>query len=75
MDTFKYLAGYPQDVLARVRVLVGEGRLGPWLLERYREPHAVRNDGQLYDYVQALKERHMRKAVPLGKVVFEPGCR
>jgi UTP pyrophosphatase len=71
MDTFKYLAGYPQDVLARVRVLIGEDRLGPWLLERYREPHAVRNDGQLYDYVQALKERHMRKAVPLGKVVFD----
>jgi predicted metal-dependent hydrolase len=71
MDTFKYLAGYPQDVLARVRVLVSEGRLGPWLRERYREPHAVRNDGQLYDYVQALKERHMRKSVPLGKVVYD----
>ena len=41
------------------------------LAEKYREPHAVRNDGQLYDYVQSLKERHMRKAVPLGKVVYD----
>jgi len=31
----------------------------------------VRNDGQLYAYVQALKDRHMRKAAPLGKVIYD----
>jgi hypothetical protein len=31
----------------------------------------VRNDGQLYDYVQALKDRHLRKSVPLGKVLYD----
>lgn len=31
----------------------------------------MRNDGQLYDYVQSLKERHMRKSVPLGKVAYD----
>ncbi len=71
MQALKYLAGYPQDVLARVQALIAGGGLGTRLAERYREPHAVRNDGQLYDYVQSLKERHMRKSVPLGKVLYD----
>lgn len=71
MDSLKYLAGYPQHVQARVHELLAEGRLGTLLADKYAEPHAVRNDGQLYDYVQALKERHMRKAVPLGKVLYD----
>src|SRR5204863_2147665 len=29
------------------------------------------NDGQLHDYVQALKDRHLRKSVPLGKVIYD----
>jgi predicted metal-dependent hydrolase len=71
MQPLKYLAGYPEHVHARVHELIAQGRLGALLQERYREAHAVRNDGQLYDYVQALKERHMRKAVPLGKVIYD----
>lgn len=71
MQPLKYLAGYPPHVQARVRELLAEGRLGTLLADSYAEPHAVRNDGQLYAYVQALKERHMRKAVPLGKVLYD----
>lgn len=71
MDALKYLAGYPEPLRARVRELVATGRLGPMLAEKYAERHAVRNDGQLYDYVQGLKDRHLRKAVPLGKVVYD----
>ena len=48
----------------------GAGRLGAWLAELPRAAR-VRNDGQLYDYVQALKDRHLRKSVPLGKVVYD----
>lgn len=71
MQPLKYLAGYPPHVQARVRELLAEGRLGTLLADKYTEPHGVRNDGQLYAYVQALKERHMRKAVPLGKVLYD----
>ena len=71
MQPLKYLAGYPPHVQARVRELLAEDRLGTLLADRYDQPHAIRNDGQLYDYVQALKERHMRKAVPLGKVLYD----
>jgi predicted metal-dependent hydrolase len=71
MQPLKYLTGYPPHVQARVHELLAEGRLGTLLADKYAAPHAVRNDGQLYDYVQALKERHMRKAVPLGKVLYD----
>ncbi len=71
MEPLKYLAGYPPHVQARVREMLAQGRLGTMLLDKYGQSHTVRNDSQLYDYVQALKERHMRKSVPLGKVVFD----
>ena len=71
MDDLKYLAGYPQHVQARVRELIAQDRLGSVLAEKYGQDHAVRNDSQLHEYVQALKDRHLRKSVPLGKVVYD----
>ncbi len=71
MQPLKYLAGYPSHLQDKVRALIEQGRLGTMLADRYPQAHAVRNDGQLYDYVQALKDRHLRKAVPLGKVVYD----
>ena len=71
MEPLKYLAGYPPHVLDKVRALIEQDRLGAVLAQRYPQSHAVRNDGQLYEYVQALKEQHLRKAVPLGKVIYD----
>lgn len=71
MKPLKYLVGYPQEVQARVHELLAQDQLGTMLLDKYREPHPVRNDSQLYDYVQSLKEQHMRKSVPLGKVIYD----
>ena len=71
MQPLKYLGGYPPQVQAQVRELIAQDRLGALLAAKYRDAHAVRNDGQLYAYVQALKERHMRKAPPLGKVLYD----
>jgi predicted metal-dependent hydrolase len=71
MEPLKYLAGYPQHVIERVRALIEQGRLGPMLADKYGQFHTVRSDGQLYDYVQALKDEHMRRAVPLGKVIYD----
>ena len=71
MPSLKYLAGYDPQLLEQVRELVRRDRLGPWLQERYGQTHAVRNDRALYDYTVALKDRFMRKAAPLDKVVFD----
>ncbi|HEY2344508.1 MAG TPA: YgjP-like metallopeptidase domain-containing protein [Xanthomonadaceae bacterium] len=71
MQTLKYLAGYPESLQAQVRALIDGDRLGVLLATRYPGNHAVRNDGQLYDYVQDLKSRHLRTSVPLGKVLYD----
>ena len=71
MEALKYLAGYPQHVQTRVRELIEHGRLGAMLADKYGQPHTVRSDGQLYEYVQTLKDRHLRKSVPLGKVIYD----
>ncbi|MBL0162426.1 MAG: M48 family metallopeptidase [Xanthomonadales bacterium] len=71
MEPFKYLAGYPAHVLERVHALIEQDRLGTVLNDKYDQVHTVRTDGQLYDYVQALKDRHLRQSVPLGKVIYD----
>ncbi len=71
MEALKYFAGYPEHLQAKVRALIEQDRLGAVLADKYGQPHSVRNDGQLYNYVQALKDRHLRKSVPLGKVIYD----
>jgi predicted metal-dependent hydrolase len=71
MTPLKYLAGYPPHLLTRVQSLIDEGRLGTLLADKYRGTHAVRTDTQLYDYVRELKDRHLRKSVPLDKVIYD----
>jgi UTP pyrophosphatase len=71
MFPLKYLAGYPDDVQARVRELIAQGRLGDSLRQRYGEQHDVRTDRALYDYTLELKNRYLRNTGPLSKVVFD----
>lgn len=71
MQSLKYLAGYPPQVQERARELLAVGKLGELLSNKYSQKHAVRTDGQLYEYVQALKNQHIRQSAPLGKVIFD----
>jgi predicted metal-dependent hydrolase len=67
----RFLGGYPAETLDRVRALIAQGRLGDHLARRYPERHAVRNDGALYEHAMALKQRHLRNAPLLAKVVYD----
>jgi UTP pyrophosphatase len=67
----KYLAGYPAELLAGVPALIEQGRLTRTVLQRYPEPHTVRTDRALHDYVAELKARHLRQSAPLAKAVFD----
>lgn len=66
-----YLAGYPPELVAQAGRLLAEGRLAEHIAQRYPDTHDVRTDGALYDYVAALKARHMRNAGALAKVVYD----
>ncbi len=67
----KYLAGYPEPILAQVRQLLAQDRLGELLRGRYPGRHDIRSDRALFDYVQALKTEFLRSAEPLNKVCFD----
>lgn len=67
----KYLSGYPEPVLAQVRQLLAQNRLGELLRSRYNASHDIRSDRALFDYVQALKSEYLRSAEPLSKVCFD----
>ena len=71
MNPLIYLSAYPEHVQAQVRALIEQDRLGALLQGKYGQTHAVRNDKALFDYTVALKDRYMRKAEPLNKVVFD----
>ena len=67
----KYLTGYPEPLLAQVRQLLAQNRLGEHLHQRYPQRHEVRSDRSLFDYVQELKTDHLRSSEPLNKVCFD----
>jgi predicted metal-dependent hydrolase len=69
--TAKYLAAYPPELRAQVRVLIADGLLASSLERRYPERHDIVSDGALYDYVSGLKSRYMRSSGPLAKVVYD----
>lgn len=68
----KYLQGYPPELLAQVQALIDAGRLAEVVAQRHPEPHAVRSERALFEYVAALKARHLRSAPPLAKVAWDP---
>ncbi|EMH4163380.1 M48 family metallopeptidase [Pluralibacter gergoviae] len=71
MSELIYISGYPEHLLAQVRELIAQERLGAVLAKRYPERHDVSNDKALWSYVQALKNRYMRSAPPINKVMFD----
>lgn len=71
MSDFPYLAGYPPALLERVRALIVENRLGTWLAERYPVRHDVQTDRALYQYVAELRQRYLKNAAPLSKVLYD----
>ncbi len=66
-----YLAGYPAELTERVLSLLAAGRIGGMLRGKYPQPHTLRSDKALYDYVQALKNDHLRNAPPVSRVAFD----
>ncbi|ACR67745.1 M48 family peptidase [Edwardsiella ictaluri] len=71
MTHLSYLVGYPEPLLAQVRTLLEQKRLGDTLRRRYPERHAITTDRALYDYAQRLKNHYMRNTPPLSRVQYD----
>ena len=71
---FPYLRAYPQALQDQVRSLIekdGPEGLGALLRRKYPDSHAMRTDKALYQYTIELKNRHLRNAPPVNKVLFD----
>ncbi|MBH1978978.1 MULTISPECIES: M48 family metallopeptidase [unclassified Simplicispira] len=68
-----YLGAYPSSLQEQVRDLLhgDRGALAPLLMRKYPQPHAVRTDKALYQYATEIKNRHLRNADVVNKVLFD----
>lgn len=71
MDPLRYLQGYAPDVLASVRALIERDGLGDYLATRYPRRHDVQSDKALYAFVNELRQRHLRNAPAIDKVLYD----
>lgn len=71
MSELPLLSAYSQDLQARVRDLLGNGRVSEILLQRYPVAHDVRDDKALYAYVIDLKNDRLRSAAQIHKVAYD----
>lgn len=71
MTTLRYLNGYPTDLIARVQQLSDRGQLSAWVEKKYPGQHSIQDDKSLYQYVGGLKQRYLKNAPALSKVMFD----
>ncbi|MBE9608714.1 M48 metallopeptidase family protein [Chitinilyticum piscinae] len=75
MGAPNYLAAYPAEIQQQALALLESGKLAAHLARKYPERHAVQSDAALYDYVNALKQRYLRNAPPVSKVLYDSKIR
>ncbi len=71
MQQLTYLTGYSEQIQTQIAQLLSAGRLSEVLLKRYPQAHEIKTDRALYDFTLELKNRFLRKAAPLAKVVYD----
>ncbi len=67
----RYLGAYPEPLQSQVRGLIEQGQLAEHLARRYPGRHEIQSDGALHEYVQELKQAHMKSSPPLHKAQFQ----
>lgn len=71
MKELKYLSHYPQQVQSQVAELIESQKLSKYLLNKYPTSHMLKNDKTLFSYAIDLKNEHMKKSLPLSKVMYD----
>jgi UTP pyrophosphatase len=71
MPDLPYLTGYPPELVAQAASRLADGSLARALASRYPGRHEIRTHEALYRFAQDLKQRHLRRAPPLAKVLYD----
>ncbi len=69
--SLRYIQGYPQNIVEQVSSLIASGKFVPWFEKRYPDRHQIKSERALYEYAMAIKNRYMKKAAPISKVVYD----
>ncbi len=67
----KYLLAYPTSLQQQVQALIAEDKLADVLRRKYPEPHGMRTDSALFQYITELKNAHLRNADAVNKVAYD----
>ncbi|PID27069.1 MAG: metal-dependent hydrolase [Candidatus Cloacimonadota bacterium] len=67
----KYIEHYPEEVKNKVKLMIEKNSLKNYLLINYSEPHNFTNNKLLYKYVINLKNRYMKRSIPLSSVSYD----
>ncbi len=67
---YKYLNGYPENILKQVDELIKEGKLKNYILGKYPKNHNIKSSKELYNYTVKIKNEFMKKAPPISKVEY-----
>lgn len=70
-NPLKYVQGYPRPLLEQIATLIRDGNLADWLKSKYPDYHQIKTDKALLEYTMAFKNRYLKKAPPLQKVIYD----
>ncbi|MGL6258716.1 M48 metallopeptidase family protein [Vibrio sp. WXL103] len=68
----RYIQGYPQHIVAQIQQLIDDKTLIASFARRYPKAHSIQSEKALFQYVNEIKQRYMKKAAPLSKAVYDP---
>jgi len=71
MKKLKYISHYPSAIQKQISGLIKQEKLGTYLLQKYTSPNKIKNDKMLFEYVNNLKLKYLKKSSPLSKVTFD----
>lgn len=66
-----YIANYPLDLQQQVGKMIDGDLLAAFLLGKYPKAHSLSSDKELRDFVMSFKNRYLKKAGPLSKIVYD----
>lgn len=66
-----YFLHYSEEVQAQVTQLIEHKKLGTFFKSRYPEPHQIKNDKLLYEYVEGLRQQYLKNTPRVSQAKFE----
>jgi len=66
-----FLESYSEKVQNKIHEIIENNEIEAYLKEEYPDIHKINTDKALFAYAQEIRKKHMKKARPAHKVVFD----